>query len=302
MLKKRKNKDIPEDYPRGFGIEWTSRRSFQLGGYNFDMPMSFEQYIGSKLDPAGDRFYISKTPGILKRYFTLFNERRPGRILELGVQYGGSAAFLQLVTDPAALLALELDSTRIEILDKFVEEQAVQDRLHVEYGVSQDDNERVRDLVIKHLGPDRCIDLVIDDASHMLEPTRHTFQTVFPRLKPGASYIVEDHASAHIVSTSLLRRAEGGDEPAKKLLGPLLRDSLPADRKPLHVLAVEAMLASINNAGLIQRIIVDRQWLRIVRGHEDFEDINSFDLRALADDQFSLLETRPSDALAAYLN
>jgi hypothetical protein len=206
------------------------------------------------------------------------------------------------MTKPAKLLALELETDRVEILDKFVEKEKIEDSFHVAYGVNQENNALVRELTIEHLGEGRCIDLVVDDASHQLAPTRNTFETVFPRLRPGGSYVVEDYASAHIVSTSMLKRALSGDGPAKKMIGPSLHDALQADHKPLHLLAVEAMLASINNAGLIQRVIVDRQWLRIIRGHKDCDDINSFDLRALADDQFSLLETTPSSALSAFLD
>ena len=39
---------------------------------------------------------------------------------------------------------------------------------------------------------DRAIDLVIDDASHVYEPTLASFETLFPHLRPGGLYIIED--------------------------------------------------------------------------------------------------------------
>jgi hypothetical protein len=33
---------------------------------------------------------------------------------------------------------------------------------------------------------------VIDDASHIYEPTRASFETLFPYLRPGGLYIIED--------------------------------------------------------------------------------------------------------------
>ena len=36
------------------------------------------------------------------------------------------------------------------------------------------------------------LDLVIDDGSHLLEETRTSFETLFPRLRKGGLYVVED--------------------------------------------------------------------------------------------------------------
>ena len=41
------------------------------------------------------------------------------------------------------------------------------------------------------------IDLVVDDASHFYTETRETFRALFPRLRPGGIYIVEDWGWAH---------------------------------------------------------------------------------------------------------
>ena len=41
------------------------------------------------------------------------------------------------------------------------------------------------------------LDLVIDDGSHLAEPTRTSFDTLFPLLAPGGFYIIEDWAWEH---------------------------------------------------------------------------------------------------------
>jgi predicted methyltransferase len=38
---------------------------------------------------------------------------------------------------------------------------------------------------------DQLLDLVVDDTSH-LGPTRASFNTLFPRLRPGGVYVIED--------------------------------------------------------------------------------------------------------------
>jgi hypothetical protein len=44
---------------------------------------------------------------------------------------------------------------------------------------------------------DRPLDLVIDDASHLYEATKASFEILFPLIEPGGLYIIEDWAWAH---------------------------------------------------------------------------------------------------------
>ena len=41
------------------------------------------------------------------------------------------------------------------------------------------------------------LDLVIDDASHMYQPTKASFEALFPCLRPGGLYVIEDWAWTH---------------------------------------------------------------------------------------------------------
>jgi hypothetical protein len=41
------------------------------------------------------------------------------------------------------------------------------------------------------------LDLVLDDCSHLYEPTRASFNEPFPRLRPRGAYVIEDRQSAH---------------------------------------------------------------------------------------------------------
>jgi hypothetical protein len=65
----------------------------------------------------------------------------------------------------------------------------------VEWGVDQADTARLVGFVGSTLtGP---LDLVIDDASHRYEPTRASFEALFPLIRPGGFYLIEDWAWAH---------------------------------------------------------------------------------------------------------
>jgi predicted O-methyltransferase YrrM len=272
-----------------------------LRGHDFNIPSSFADFVAVAKEIDQETFYIAKSPNLISRYINRFAKGKLRNIVELGVFRGGSAAFLQLIAKPERLLAVELSPDRVEILDRFIATEGLERSLVVEYGVDQANTALVRKLATEHLGAGRCIDLVIDDASHLLAPSRTSFETLFPLLRPGGLYIIEDYASLHILMSECLDGALEGSPSAQKLVTSGMDNLLQADRRPMHLLAVEAMLASIVAPELISKVVVDRHWLVIERGCDDFDDPNSFDLRTLAGDQFSLLESEPSQRLLDFL-
>jgi predicted O-methyltransferase YrrM len=296
-----KNK-APKGLPQQDGMEWLSKRMFQIGSHKFSISASIVEMFVSSKNIDGNTFDLAKTPNLLVRYFNRIAKRKPRHLLELGVFRGGSAALLQLIAKPERMLALELSPERIGILDRFIETEGLEDRLRVEFGVDQSDSVLVRKLAIEHLGEGRSIDMIIDDASHLLGPTRSSFETLFPLLRPGGIYIIEDYSYLQIHISEYLDQALQGSKSARTILESLnLESFLQSGDKPCHQLAVEAMLASIVAPGLIKKVVVDRHWLEIERGPEDFENPDSFDLRALAGDEFSLLKSTPSEKLLSFL-
>ena len=53
----------------------------------------------------------------------------------------------------------------------------------------------MREIVVDEFAG--ALDLVIDDASHKYGPTKASFEAVFPLVRPGGLYIIEDWAWAH---------------------------------------------------------------------------------------------------------
>src|SRR5699024_9360323 len=98
----------------------------------------------------------------------------------------------------------------------------------------------------------------VDDASHLVEPTRRSFEVLFPLLRPGGRYVIEDWSWAHVGYGSHL-----------------------PDEEPLSRLVFELTIALPSREGLIDSIEVDRDWAVVTRGPAPIEDAASFDLRAL---------------------
>jgi predicted O-methyltransferase YrrM len=165
-------------------MKWKSSTDFEIGGYTISMDYA---HGGSKKKSEGTKFVLMKTENFLGHYTSLAPEECRN-VLELGVYQGGSFVFLDQLLRPKRISALELSTTPIEALDKYVSDN--QDRARLYYGTSQDDVEKLKSIVNRDF--DGKLDLVVDDASHFYEQTKTSFMTLFPLVRPGGIYIIED--------------------------------------------------------------------------------------------------------------
>lgn len=295
-----KKNSIPANYPQGFGLEWTSKRSFNLGGYKFTTQETTNDFFSTNRE-KDDAFFLAKNTLLIQQYMSVVKEYKPETIVELGIYRGGSVPFLHMISKPKKLLSLELSPDRIDKLDNYIKAENAGDIIRAEFGVDQADSKRVRELQLEHIGPGRSIDLVLDDASHILGPTRSSFETLFPYIREGGSFIIEDYAAAHVGAALLVPEAAKGSKSAAKQFRAIMSTALSSDHKPCHMLAVEAMLAAMVDQGIVRRVAVNHQALRIVRGNKDIENPESFSLRKLASDHWGFLDCGPDEDTAALL-
>jgi Cephalosporin hydroxylase. len=164
-------------------LKWKNSTDFEIGGYVMCMNYA---HGGSKMKSEGNKFLLMKAKNFLEHYTSLAPEEYK-KVLELGIYQGGSFVFLDQLLKPDRISAIELSTTPIPALDKYVLEN--EDRARVYYGTSQDDVEKLRDIVSRDF--DGQLDLVVDDASHFYEQTKASFLTLFPLLRPGGMYIIE---------------------------------------------------------------------------------------------------------------
>ena len=97
---------------------------------------------------------------------------------------------------PRRFLALELQARSNAALDAFLQDHDLSDSVRTEYGIDQSDVRRVATVVDEHFGH-HDLDLVVDDASHLQLPTAASFDVLFPRLRPGGVYVLEDWSTGH---------------------------------------------------------------------------------------------------------
>jgi predicted O-methyltransferase YrrM len=176
-------------------IDWFGPKSIKLDGEQFRLEVNANPLVDMRSGPDG--WVLGKDDQMVERFLQRnANRLDRQRIVDLGIFQGGSAVFEYLVCKPERLVAFELRDARVEVLDEFIERYGLQDVLRLHYGVDQGDTEALSSILDAEFG-DGPLDLVIDDASHLYQPTRSSFEVLFPRLREGGIYLIEDWDWAH---------------------------------------------------------------------------------------------------------
>lgn len=226
--------------------EWASDDTYRIADVEF-VASSTDRFIST-----ADRFCLVKSPDLVDRTLAILDDVAPGSIVELGLFQGGSAALMLLYSEPEVFIGVERAEKRIAPLDQLAA-RFPEGAVKLYYGLDQADAPALRDAVAAGLDG-RRIDIVIDDASHLVGPTRSSFNTLFPLVRPGGYFVIEDWAWAHI--------GFGAHRPKEE---------------PLSRIVFELTLALPAHPGLIDDIHIDRYQALIRRG--DLEvDPSSFDL------------------------
>jgi hypothetical protein len=167
---------------------WTDDRHLEVNGTRFFLMGAG----GSGGDD--DAFSLFKPRFMVEEYLRRATEFEGCRVFEAGIFRGGSTAFLATLLDPHKLVAIDLNPTRNRWLDQWLDERGQADRVKMFHGVDQADRAAIGKILDDEFGSEP-LDLVIDDASHRLTPTLKTFNLMFPRLRKGGLYIIEDWSS-----------------------------------------------------------------------------------------------------------
>lgn len=243
---------------------------------------------------TADRFFIVKPIEHVREFVALCEGLGAGsRIFELGIAEGGSTVLAALVAQPSRLVAIDNETHPLAALDELIERRGLGEVIRPFWGVDQSDGARLIEIVEQELdgGP---LDLVLDDASHELHLTRASFETLFPYLRPGGTYIIEDWNSAHVLYdavAAVLRdpSAPGHDEAMDELRRSTASGApaLSSAPEPLSQLAIELLLARASSGAAIAELTISEHWIAVRRGPGDL-DPRAFRVRELYNDHFGL--------------
>jgi predicted O-methyltransferase YrrM len=234
-----------------------------------DFEIDGVRFVGGFVDRgAENRFTLRKPASLLKRYELLLREFERPRMVELGIAYGGSLAYFALRVQPSRLVGIEYKAGRLGHLDQFIESRGLGEVVRPYYGVDQADGDRVREIMATEFG-DEPIDLVVDDASHRYTATLASFEALFPWLRPGGVFVIEDWAGLHEMADAYEQRLAQATPTETERLAALIAERIESGvgaETPLSRLAIEFMLAQTPGTGLIEDLTVNRHCIAVRRG------------------------------------
>jgi hypothetical protein len=179
-------KSTEDDAPKG-RLTFDAEGRLKLGGFEIVSDISPPPRRPSK----SGSFTIVKTNNFLAHYTDLAARCKPFGLLELGIHQGGSYVLFDQLFHPQAISSIDI-SAPVAPLVEYAEAQAHR-RLY--FKSSQSDEALLKHIVYSDF--QHRLDLVVDDASHDYELTKRSFEILFPLLRPGGYYVIEDWSWSH---------------------------------------------------------------------------------------------------------
>jgi hypothetical protein len=178
-------------------LDW-GERSLLIDGVRFDLEQ--ENEMGSIRKLETDRFRLYKKYGLVSAYGQVLTKAPTSPVrhmFEIGLWDGGSAVLWALTLMPEVVIGIDLSQRGDSpYFTRVLSERGLTDRIKTYWGVDQSDTARLLELVTAHAGGE--LDLVVDDGSHLYGPTKASFEALFPVVRPGGWYIVEDWSWEHM--------------------------------------------------------------------------------------------------------
>jgi hypothetical protein len=230
-------------------LTWKSDERCVVGYVTFQIPpVGILQSEQPSIEMEGADFLLLKPKELIDRYVEVIEELRPARIFELGILEGGSTALLWELAEPRLMAAIDNRAPGGPALRDYVSRRGLEEVMHIHADVDQADRSRLAKIADEAFG-DAPIDLVVDDCSHLYEPTCASFNELFPRLRAGGLYTIEDWDWTH-----------------EKRLAETFADQVPLTR-----FILELMLVVASGSGVISEIAVAEGLVQVRRGDAGIE-------------------------------
>jgi hypothetical protein len=231
-------------------LAWTADDTFEVGGTTYVC-----RPIGHRFPSEPGRFCLLKPRHEVEWYERFLRDRAPRFIVEVGSYDGASSALFAELAHPRRLVAIDRRPEPSPAFTDFISRRGFTGVVTAHYGVDQSDTPRLSGIVSEAFGA-TALDLIVDDASHLVEPTRATFNCLFPRLAPGGAYLIEDWSWAH---SGLGHLGEW------------------AEQRPLTTVIFELILACASRPKAISNVNVFKNYVVVERGPAAI-DPGTFDL------------------------
>lgn len=203
---------------------------------------------------------LIKNEKLLNRYAAFF-ERRPAtktrNIVEIGMYAGGSIALWNEILRPDKLIGIDVEyNQENDYFRRYLANNDLSERIATFWNTDQSDEKRLKEICMQHMADG--IDIVFDDASHFYEPTKRSFEALFPLLRPGGLYIIEDWNWAHTAPFQL-------------------ETSIWRDQTALTQLVFE-LVEAVGSSPYISNVHIHNGFAAVERSHAEIEPASVFRL------------------------
>ncbi|MEQ8714356.1 MAG: class I SAM-dependent methyltransferase [Cyclobacteriaceae bacterium] len=144
-------------------------------------------------------FLLYKPKSMFEVYEQVFEQLsvdNPNHIIELGIWDAGSLVYWFERFRPNKLIGIDIKKWENNtFFQQYIDQGSLSDRLKTYWNTNQADSDRLHEIIALEFQGN--VDLIIDDASHLYEETKTSFEALFPYLKPNGLYIIEDWAWDH---------------------------------------------------------------------------------------------------------
>ena len=175
-------------------IKWEDAKTLLVNDIRFFVTFDPNELLD--IQSSEDHFLLGKAPPMVERSIAMGKARRINKVFEIGIFKGGSVVLYDQIFQPQKIAAVDLSKEPVKALSDYIVKRGKQDRVRPYYGVDQGDRAAMERIMSSEF-PNRDIDLIVDDASHLYEQTRTAFNVAFPYLAVGGNYVIEDWAWAH---------------------------------------------------------------------------------------------------------
>jgi hypothetical protein len=225
---------------------WEDDLHLKINDIRFNLSFDTEQLkTGNSKE---DSFLLGKPKHMVEKSLAIGKRQKISRIFEMGRLHGGSVVLYDQMFDLEKIVAIDHEPKPVEVLAGYIKKHSKSHVIKPYYGINQADRRAMKTILSDEF-PNRDIDLIIDDASHLYDETREAFNISFPYLKADGLYVIEDWAWAHW----------SGEHWQKD-------NAYFKERRALSNLLIELFMLAASKPDYIKDIFIDHNQIIVKRG------------------------------------
>ncbi len=250
------NKPTKINHKNSSKLLWKSDTQLQINEINFNLSIDTKDLQNQK--STLDNFLLGKSRYMVEKSENIGQKKKISKVFEMGIYQGGSVVLYDKLWSPEKIVAIDYNTKQIEPLEQYIENFSKENQIKIFYGINQADKQAMENILNKEF-PDKDLDFIIDDASHLYHETRSAFNTCFPYLKAGGFYCIEDWAWAHWPGDYWQNSAP---------------DSFLHGQTAMSNLLIELFMLAASRRDLIASISVEHSLITITKGLGEIESGN----------------------------